>query len=56
MLVDRKVAACIGKDGGEGRTQTNRKTGKKGEQEIKLDINMVEHEEFNFSAGSQGKL
>lgn len=32
------------------------KQARKGEQEIKLDINMVEHEEFDFSAGSQGKL
>lgn len=56
MLVGRKVVAapCIGRDRGEERAKIG-KQARVEEQEIKLR-NMLEYEEFKFSAGSKGKL
>lgn len=56
VVVDRKEVAYIRKDGGDGRTKTNHNTGKKRGAGNKTERNMVEHEEFNFSAESQRKL
>lgn len=42
-----------------GKTEVKtkiRKQARKGEWELKPGRNMLEHEEFNFSEGSQGKL
>lgn len=55
-MVGRTVsaAACIRQNRGEERTKIGKQVGV-GEQEIKLR-NMLEYEEFKFSAGSKGKL